>query len=461
MRSVRLSDREMGSEFCKFERKLIFDPEFENFGYVHYTSSRHFILKKSFFTDIQTSRLYEIQDGMSRKPDEGAFIEVDPMSSRMELNFRRMKRSVTPDPRSRVIVEVGSFKDARVPRPPPDLPLDEFLHRISANWKNAEDDMLDKVIGLTLVSAPFSVYGRGGLGSEGLPSRDNPNTGTPRDVSDTILVNLPVEFRTAGSSIYRYRSLDTLRSFFGLRSTDVKEDCYTVLRPRSMKDSLWKPRKERERGSGPPVQLPFTLFDAVHTGKKVDFDIDVLEYQLSALYLPPPEEDAVEKFARDIVKDAHQDAFFDMPGLGEPDPLAPVKLGLAVSRLHIGKAFDGKGYTRSLTDPSKGRELLEDLLKRGLETVRGRILEENMLSREKGHPWAKKLKPLDRRIYFQLRTLLEENGISEVPIESVSPDTDRRSVQESLERLNRYGYVLLMKGGTMIKVVVGSGVDDQ
>ncbi|MFO8051991.1 MAG: hypothetical protein R6V01_09905 [Thermoplasmatota archaeon] len=453
MKSIRLADRERGSEFSRFERKLIFDDAFTHVGFVKYLDSRHFILRKSLFTDINTGRRYRLPDGISALPDEGSFIEVDPDGSCIEIRMGRTRQPHSVEADSRSVVQVGSYREAKVPISPPNLPMDEFLDRVSTQWRNPEEDLLDLVIGLTIVSAPYSVYGRGGLGSEGFRIDTSTTKGTPRDVSDSIMNQLPVEFRSSGNRFYRYRSIDSLRAVMDQKRTHVREDCYSILKPRRMKDAM--------KGIGAPVQLPFTLVDSIHRNKKAEFDIDVLDYQLTALYLPPPPEKVVEDLALSTVEEAHQEAFFDMPGIGKPDQFAAVKLGLAVSRLHIGKQFTGSGYSRTRTDPSQGKDILDRLLKKGLETVRDRIREEELLPSRKDAPWRSRLKPLDKKIYYQLRSAYEEHGIEETPIEDVLPQTERRVVEGSLERLNRFGYVLYMKGGTIIKVVVGSHIDEE
>ncbi|MEA3558706.1 MAG: hypothetical protein U9R75_05565 [Candidatus Thermoplasmatota archaeon] len=452
MKGIRLADRERGSEFSRFERRLIFEEAYSHVGYVKYLDSRHFTLRKSLFTDIDTGSRYRLPDGMSVPPDEGSFIEVDPGGKTYEVRMGRKRKPFSLQAEGRAIIEVGSFTEARVPLASPNIPVDEFLSKVSSNWRNPEDDLLDMIIGLTIVSAPSSVYGKGGLGSEGIGVTGMPGRGTPRDVSNSIISMLPVEFRTSGSRTYRYHSVNSLKGMIQMDRAKVKEDCYSIIRPRRLKEAM--------KGRGPPVQLPFVINNASLLGRDQEFDLDVLDYQLTALYVPPPPEKVVEELALSTVKRSHEEAFFDMPGIGEPDAMAAVKLGLAVTRLHIGKQFTGTGFSRTRTDPSRGREIMEELLKRGNESVRDRIKEEELFSKRSELPWRSRLKPLDKRIYYRLRSNYEESGVQDLPIEKVLPDESRPLVEDSLERLNRYGYILFMKGGTMIKVIVGSSPED-
>ena len=70
------------------------------------------------------------------------------------------------------------------------------------------------------------------------------------------------------------------------------------------------------------------------------------------------------------------------------------------------------------------------------------------------HPWREKLKEEDRLIYAMLRRKREEEDLSDTPRDSIFPDKDQRMIQESLDRLNHYGYILYMRGGTVIRVVI-------
>jgi hypothetical protein len=128
--------------------------------------------------------------------------------------------------------------------------------------------------------------------------------------------------------------------------------------------------------------------------------------------------------------------------------------------LSIGKEWKGRKYMRrSFLGMDKGDDLFEQLLKRGYQEVRERSMEESFKERDRSLPGREKLKDRDRRVYYLLRRKAEENGIYETPREEILPGEDQMAVQEALDRLNRYGYILYMKGGTVIKVVTGMDRD--
>ncbi len=449
MAGLRLRDRYMGSELCRFERSLMTDPSNRDVGFVSFIDGRSFRLLKSKFTDIDSGRVYLLPPDLSPKAIDGELVRAVPSHV--------LKRVVVPgnDPRrvseavNMEVVDVLSIERPRVPIPPPLLPKDEFMAKVSSSWSDPDRDLLDLVIALLLVSAPSSVYGRGGLGSEGLETPRAPDAGTPRDLAQTVTAQLPVEFRTSGTSRYRFLTVDSLKDLIEVQSTRVEENCFSIVRPHRVSEAM--------RSKKVPIQLPFVLKEARLKGKPPEIDLDVLDYQLTALYTPPPTDEQVRELSERALKEAFTDAFWDAPSIGEPDPLGAVRIALALTRLNIGKQFTGEGFMRKRTDVSSdGFSVFKELLSRGLEEKGRMMREEDVFRRDRTFPWRSKLKPLDRRIYMELRETAEREGRVDFDRGSIMPGADRRKVEEALERLNRYGYVLFMKGGTVIKVVISS-----
>ncbi|MCU0799145.1 MAG: hypothetical protein MUC62_05680 [Candidatus Thermoplasmatota archaeon] len=449
MAGLRLRDRYMGSELCRFERSLMSDPSNRDVGFVSFIDRRSFRLLKSRFTDIDSGRVYVLPSDLSAQVIDGELIRAVPS--------RILKRVVIPgnDPGrlseavNMEVVDVLSLERPRVPIPPPLLPKDEFMAKVSSAWSDPDKDMLDLVIALLLVSAPSSVYGRGGLGSEGLETPRAPDVGTPRDLAQTVTAQLPVEFRTSGTQRYRFLTVDSLKDLIEVQTTRVEENCFSIVRPHKVSETM--------RSKKVPIQLPFVLRDSRLKGKRPELDLDVLDYQLTALYTPPPTDDQVRELSERALKEAFTDAFWDAPSIGEPDPLGAVRIALALTRLNIGKQFTGEGYMRKRTDVSSdGFSVFKELLSRGLEEKGRMIREEDAFRRDRTFPWRSKLKPMDRRIYMELREAAERDGTFDFDRGSIMPGADRRQVEEALDRLNRYGYVLFMKGGTVVKVVVST-----
>ncbi|MBN1390693.1 MAG: hypothetical protein JXA22_08645 [Candidatus Thermoplasmatota archaeon] len=451
MKGLRLSDRVRGSEFCRFERSLLFDPALKDAGFVSYLGTRTFRLMKSKFTDMDSGRIYVLPPEMTISPAEGSFVQVEVDGLYRDIHLET--RADVPGPvwDATTYAEVGAVKEERVPLPPPTLPVDEFLDRVSRSWKDPEEDHLEYIIALLMVSSPRSIMGGGGLGSEGIQRERGLLKGSSRDLANTILSQLPVEFRTGGTSQYKYSKIEGVHDIRLIRSGRINENCYSLVPER-----ISGPLMERRV----PIQLPFVVRNAEYRGREPEIDLDVLDYQLSGLYLPPPPEKLQEKIYKDIMDRLRQEEFWDIPCIGEIDRTAGPKIGLALSRLFIGRSFDGKGYRASRTERSGVVGLIKNILSYGFENLRLKLKEEDYLRSRRSEPWRDRLKPLDKEIYVQLRTFHEEQGLDEIPRGSILPGVSQHRIDASLDRLNRYGYILLLKNGAIIKLVLSLEPED-
>ncbi len=453
MSPFRLRDRDLGAHFCQLERSLIFDEAMRHTGFVHYIGTNTFMLQKSKFTEIYGNCVYRVPRDLRPSIDEGSFISVEPghVSTRISVDHGRFIKG-KEEPRTLQMAEVEAVDRAELALPSPELPRDEFLDRISGSWRSAGEDMLDKVMALLMVSAPSSLYGSGGIGSEGLEVARDLSKGTPRNVADTVLSQLPAEFRMRSGSPYQYTKVDSLSAVRSIGRNRSDEGCFTLVHPHRVTDA-WTREKI-------PIQLPFILKEAQFRGPLPELDLDVLDFQLTALYTPPPAEDLVEEMMM-RVKERGESLMFDAVGLGQLDQMASVRIALSLARLNVGRVFRTGKYVRPLENPlDEGERLYYALMEQGMEEV-GRKKEEERYGGMRSHPWREKLKELDRRIYYRLRISAEDMGIDRVPRDSIMPDMERRTIDKALDRLNRYGYILFMKGGTEIKVVVESTPEDE
>lgn len=451
MTPFRLSERETGSQFCRFENALIFDPLMKDIGFVHFLSSRSFTLMGSKFTDIDNGRVYLVPEDLVGRMIQGDLIEVE-ASNVDRLILPERKKSGISDLRYREVAEVQSFKKASIPLSPPKLPKEEFIYRCSSNWNDAQSDMLDMVISLLMVSSPGSVYGKGGLGSEGLEIMRYKGTGTPRDVSRTIMEQLPLEFRMRGKSPYRYTAIDSQKSFIDFDRWRAKENTFSILKPVKY--------VQRLREKKIPIQLPFVLQDAEKREDKEGVDLDILEYQLTALYTPPPSEGSVVKMGEALARTAREESIWDGQAISSIDSMAPLRIGLALTRLNVGKTFDGRGFSRRPASMDEGSSLFRSLIKRGLEEIEHRARRKEAVLEATPHPWRDRLKPMDREVYYHLRKRSEDTGKFDIEVGSIDLNINEMDLERSLERLNRYGYILFMRGGTVIRIILTSSPED-
>jgi len=261
----------------------------------------------------------------------------------------------------------------------------------------------------------------------------------------TILDQLPVEFRT-GSSVYRFEALDSLPSFRSFRRVKAQEANFSIVRPHRVTEA-WIREKI-------PIQLPFVLKEARWTGQRDEPDLDVLDYQLCALYSPPPPAEDLMPLAVEAARKAHASELFDFTPMVEIDTLSGVRVALSMMRLNIGRELKGGRYMRRpLSGPEEGMKVLEEMLKRGLEEVRRKASDEDLFRRDRSLPFRDRLTQKDREIYSMIRRIVSDEGIQEVPLERILPARGGSAVSASIANLNRYGYLLLMKGGTSLRIV--------
>jgi len=449
MARFKLSQRSLGSEFCALERALIFDRSYLHTGWVHFISPDSVVLEKSRFTDVHSEPpvVYICPPDLSIKVQEGDLITVVP-GSRFERILSGDDRQGEWFKRGPVRIEVESLEEARIPAVAPALPKDEFLERVSSDWAGADLDMLDSVMALLLVSAPPSVYGRGGVGSEGLSTPREKSLGSPIDVARSVESKLPAEFLGPGGQ-YMFETLDKLGNLRSFKKARTSEACFSLVRPHRVSEAWAK--------EGLPIQLPFVL-DEARMRRNVErsdyFDLDLLDYQLCALYTPPPDQDLVMDLVRRTVKSDTIRNLFDMPGALEVDTLAGVRVALALMRLNVGKEFRGRNYIRRpLSGHEEGLRIFTALMKRGMEEVERRSRQEDLFRKDRSLPFRERLTDNDRQLYYALRRIIEEEGLQEVPLERLAPKKGRRAFDDSVVNLNRYGYLLLMRGGTTLKPV--------
>lgn len=446
-----MGDREKGSEFCRFERDLIFDPENRDVGYVRYIDGRTFKLVKSRFTSIDSGITYVLPTDGSLTVDEGAFvrIEVERIVKDHRLHGDKKRKGLVGE--SIIYAEVGNVSQPKIPLPPPELPVDEFLYKVSKAWKNAEEDYLNYIIALLMVSSPRSILGEGGLGSEGIQRERAMMKGTNRDLANTILSQLPLEFRTSGTQQYKYSKIEGIGDIKMISEKRVSENCYSLV-----PEKIYEAMIERNI----PIQLPFVIRNSELSKKETPIDLDVLDYQLTSLYVPPPSENIQEETFQVVMNKLKNEEFWDLASVGELDRNAGLKINMAFSRLFIGRSFDGSAYKAEMTDIDKGVEIFKQIVSYGFENIRLKVKEEDYFRSRRTEPWRARLRPMDKELYINLRTMYEEQGILQFPREEIFPKLSQFKVDESLERLNRYGYILMLKNGSIIKLVRSNDPED-
>ncbi len=269
MAQVSLKGRTIGP-WAGFEREVL--AASEHAGWVRYVGRRQVQLRKSPFLPPDPTRTYLLPEDVVL--DEGELVEL--VVERPRHNVRSLARgSALADDYERVY-EVQSARVLPLPMPRPYLDTDDFLHRVIMNWKDGEEDHLDKSIALQLLSCPRTAMGPGGIGSQSFDL-----SGASKALDDlrrSIEINLPLEF-TRPHPRYEMDFLSTPADLTSLRrrvvAGEVEEASYNYLK---MVDPSHHPL---------PQHVPTIIYNASYRPVSRDPDPDILEFQLYGLALRP------------------------------------------------------------------------------------------------------------------------------------------------------------------------------
>ena len=253
-----------------FEREVM--TASEHTGWVKYVGHRQVQLRKSPFLPPDPTRTYLVPVDLVL--DEEELVELSVDGSRYRVRSLAKGSSMAEDYER--VFEVQGVQRLSVPMPRPYLDTDDFLHRVIINWKDGEEDHLDKSIALQLLSCPRTAMGPGGIGSQ---SFDLSGASKALDaLRRSIEVNLPVEFSRPHPR-YEMDFLSSPADLASLRrrvvSGEVEEASYNYLK---MVDPSHHPL---------PQHVPTIIYNASFRPVSTHPDPDILEFQLYGLALRP------------------------------------------------------------------------------------------------------------------------------------------------------------------------------
>jgi len=158
--TLDLNEREFREWFAPWEQELIFVKKEEHIGWVEHTGAQTFKLKLAPFYD--QCRKYEyIASSPDLLPPQSSCIEVKPLEISQHPLFE--EKSLFGKYQNYCIID--SYKEYKIRLPKLNIGYKDFLYHASVNWTHAEEDDLDILLGLQLVSCPSSFYGKGGIGT--------------------------------------------------------------------------------------------------------------------------------------------------------------------------------------------------------------------------------------------------------------------------------------------------------
>jgi hypothetical protein len=330
MAQVSLRNRVYGP-WAGFEREILsMSP---HAGWVKYTGQRRVQLRKSPFLPPDVTRTYLLPDDLVLEDDELVRLSVDGRVTRVDA----LAKGSSLASEYEVVYSVGGIERLSLPLPRPYLDTDDFLGRLMVNWRDGEQDHLDKAIALQMLSCPRTALGPGGIGSQ---SFDLSSSSHALDhLRKDIETNLPVEF-TRPNPRYEMDFLDSPADLSALRkrvsSGSVDEASYNYLK---MVDPSHHPL---------PQHIPTIIYNAAFRPINKIPDPDVLEFQLYGLVLRPVVTEQmigeIEKLLGTVLEESEPGyAGFNV----EFDKDALAKIAMALCRLYRRDRLDEDMLSRS------------------------------------------------------------------------------------------------------------------
>lgn len=322
-----LNARQFGEEFAPFEQELIFLKQEEHIGWVEHTGAQTFKLKLTPFYD--QCRKYEyIAPAPNLLPPQRLCIEVKPFKIIREPVFE--KKSLYGKYQNYCIID--SYKEYKILLPKPNIGYKDFLYHCSVNWIDAEEDDLDTLLALQLVSCPSSFYGKGGIGTMAskLTGYGKLSNQIVPQLNNTYNSIIAANFQKT-NDIYLFNMIKTTQNTrfinqirSGSSSCEVNycKPCVSIKEAQAAAESI-------------PIQIPLLIKGASRYKKADDLaePYFLLQYQLTALMHEPSFGDSnsalnkIEENIRQVIEESN--------GVLNVDSNTINKLALSFSRLYL------------------------------------------------------------------------------------------------------------------------------
>ncbi|HLB72188.1 MAG: hypothetical protein OIN88_13445 [Candidatus Methanoperedens sp.] len=270
-----LNKREFGSWFAPFEHELIWVKNQEHIGWVVHVSNIAFKLHYTPFFK-QCKNFTYIAPSPELMPPENMCIEIKPLKIVRKVKFDG--KDLYGEYDNYCIID--GYKEYKVQVQKPNLGYKDFLYHCARNWDNAEEDCIDKMLALQLVSCPSSFYGKGGIGA--ISSKISPYG----KLSKSILSQLSSTYN--GIISPNFQQVND-QYFFNLIKTSSDVNHINVIRKnRQCEVNYCRPcityDDARITSGNIPIQIPMLIKNANYTKSDGLEEVYLLlQYQLTAL----------------------------------------------------------------------------------------------------------------------------------------------------------------------------------
>lgn len=279
MSKLDLNKREFGAWFAPFEHDLIFAKKQEHIGWVVHTSDKSFKLQLTPFFEQYRDYLYIVPEPKLLPPQKMC-VEIKPLQIIREPVINN--KSLYGEYKNYCIVD--GFKEYIIRKQKLNMGYKDFLYHCTADWKNAEDDDLDIMLGLQMVSCPSAFYGKGGVGTlaSKLSSYGKLTNKIVPQLNNTYNKIIAPNFHKINDK-YFFSMIKTPREINAIKTMQRHGSCeVNYCRPcLSIKDAL-------KTVGTVPIQIPILIKNAEYVqSNNLAEPYLLLQYQLTSLMYNP------------------------------------------------------------------------------------------------------------------------------------------------------------------------------
>lgn len=273
-----LNKRAYGEWFAPFERELIFLKQEEHIGWVEYTSRSTFKLKLTPFYGAYRKFEYIVTDPKTM-PLQDRCIEVKPFKIIHDPIFNA--KNLYGKYQNYCIID--GYSDYKIELQKLSIGYKDFLYHVSSSWLNAEEDNLDTMLALQMVSCPSSFYGVGGIGAAAAKiSKGKLSTSIIPELNKTYKNIVAENFQKMNDKyMFNMAKTSTDRKHINnLRQVNLPEvnyccPCGTIDEAQKVTETI-------------PIQIPMLVKGATYeNASKLAEPYFVLQYQLTAFMHNP------------------------------------------------------------------------------------------------------------------------------------------------------------------------------
>jgi len=436
---LKLSRRVSG-HWSNYECYLLKD-ENAHVGWMEWTSNKTFRLNKNPLTKHPKSPFLYIVPPDVHIPIHEGLIRVSPEKIVPEVKIPNGKIYGTYSNKYCIVDKYEPVDLNELPKPY--LSKDEFLYRITDNWRGDVQKQFSKEIAINVLSCPKSDYGIGGIGAQSLC----PYGGKQElnNLNSSIRNLLPNDFLRKNKR-YMYKSIKTVCDLHSANS-DIKKNSSEEI----SYNYIYSPSPQTQSYLI-PTQIPLIIPEAIYKPDKWGLDRDVLDYQLSALLLNPYiEENAqnnlikiVTKTAQDMLRKSNIQAPLDNTGV--------LRLAKAWCRLEYKQSINENDFTRMKND---FQDIFKEYYDMSEDTKKSGRTYNVPLTRNTD---ARRLSINANKIFKYIKNVTRNKGYKKISKEIIRKEISPKEItnyvlDEGLQELVNAGYLLMYKNYTEFEIV--------